>query len=88
MSKQLFSKIVYDNYLFDIPRLMDLCMLYGVKDNVPLLKKMIENVFHNQPLFYDDLQQAAKTVSQVRRAPFLNFIALRCHWSRSSIPNL
>jgi len=65
MSKKLFSKLVYENYLFDIPRLMDLCSLYGAAENIPLLKKMLENIFHSQPKFYDDLKQAAKTVSEV-----------------------
>ena len=65
MTKNLFSKLIYENFLFDIPRLMDLCSLYGLPENIPLLQKMLGNIFHSQPKFYDDLKQAAKTVSEV-----------------------
>ena len=66
MTKKFFSKLIYENYLFDIPRLMDLCSLYGMQENRPLLKKMLKNIFHSQEKFFDDLNQAAKTVSEVR----------------------
>ena len=65
MSQKLFANLVYDNYLFDIPRIMDLCTLYNVPDNQPLLKKMISSLFNNQPKFFDDLRMAAQTVSKV-----------------------
>ena len=70
MSKGLFSKLIYDNYLFDIPRLMDICSLYGLPENRPLLKKMLDNIFHSQPKFFDDLKHAAKTVFEVSNGMF------------------
>ena len=66
MSLKLFAKLVYDNYLFDIPRIMDICTLYNVPDNLPLLKKMISSLFNNQSQFFGDLEMAAETVSKVR----------------------
>ena len=83
MSKKLFSKLTYDNYLFDIPRLMDICLLYGSLDNRPLLKKMLENIFSSQPKFFEDLSQAAKTVSQVSIYCFFMFCFRFC---RCDIP--
>lgn len=64
LSTAVFKEIIYDNYLFDIPRIMDLCVLFG-KGNNQLLTKMIENVFTHQPCYYSDLEEAIPTVLQV-----------------------
>ena len=40
----VFGEIIYDNFLFDIPKIMDLCVLFG-KGNSQLLYKMIGKVF-------------------------------------------
>ena len=50
---EAFGKIIYDRYLFDIPRILDLCSLYGAS-NKPLLAKMVENVFEKQPKYAED----------------------------------
>lgn len=46
-----FGEILYENFLFDIPKIMDICALYGGENsnNTPLLRKMLENVFSKQP---------------------------------------
>ncbi len=36
----VFAEIIYNNYLFDIPKILDLCVLFG-KGNSQLLHKMI-----------------------------------------------
>lgn len=36
----MFGEIIYDNFLFDIPKILDLCVLFG-KGNSQLLQKMI-----------------------------------------------
>lgn len=36
----MFGEIIYDNFLFDIPKILDLCVLFG-KGNGQLLHKMI-----------------------------------------------
>ncbi|CAK8678222.1 unnamed protein product [Clavelina lepadiformis] len=65
ISKDVFAEILYDNFLFDIPRMMDICSLYGVPENRPLLEKMLDSIFQNQPQYFDDLTQAAKTVVKI-----------------------
>uniref|UniRef100_A0A6I8P614 Activating signal cointegrator 1 complex subunit 2 n=1 Tax=Ornithorhynchus anatinus TaxID=9258 RepID=A0A6I8P614_ORNAN len=40
ISPSAFGEILYDNFLFDIPKMLDLCVLFG-KGNGPLLQKMI-----------------------------------------------
>lgn len=59
-----FKDIIYDNYLFDIPKLMDLCVLFG-KGNGQLLSRMIENIFTQQPEYYNDLKETVPIVLQV-----------------------
>ncbi|XP_061115878.1 activating signal cointegrator 1 complex subunit 2 [Conger conger] len=60
----VFGEIIYNNFLFDIPKILDLCVLYG-KGNSQLLHKMIENIFTQQPGYYADLEEAVPTIIQV-----------------------
>ena len=53
MSPDKFGKIIYEHYLFDIPKLFDLCTLYG-SSNHRLLAKMVANIFDKQPCYHDD----------------------------------
>lgn len=39
----VFGEIIYENFLFDIPKILDLCVLFG-KGNSQLLHKMIGEV--------------------------------------------
>lgn len=64
LTAAVFKEIIYDNFLFDIPKIMDLCVLFG-KGNGHLLTKMIENIFTQQPCYYRDLEEAIPTVLQV-----------------------
>ncbi|KAM9099398.1 activating signal cointegrator 1 complex subunit 2 isoform 1-T1 [Sarcophilus harrisii] len=59
-----FGEILYNNFLFDIPKMLDLCVLFG-KGNQPLLQKMIENIFIQQPSYYSDLDETVPTILQV-----------------------
>uniref|UniRef100_A0A3Q3X1R2 CUE domain-containing protein n=1 Tax=Mola mola TaxID=94237 RepID=A0A3Q3X1R2_MOLML len=60
----VFGEIIYDNFIFDIPKILDLCVLFG-KGNSQLLHKMIENIFKQQPSYYSDLDVTVPTVLQV-----------------------
>ncbi|KAM8819403.1 activating signal cointegrator 1 complex subunit 2 isoform 2-T2 [Rhynchonycteris naso] len=64
ISPSAFGEILYDNFLFDIPKILDLCVLFG-KGNSPLLKKMIGNIFMQQPSYYNDLDETMPTILQV-----------------------
>ncbi|XP_051550111.1 activating signal cointegrator 1 complex subunit 2 [Myxocyprinus asiaticus] len=60
----VFAEIIYNNYLFDIPKILDLCVLFG-KGNTQLLHKMIENIFSQQPSYYGDLNETIPSIIQV-----------------------
>ncbi|XP_049721801.1 activating signal cointegrator 1 complex subunit 2 isoform X1 [Elephas maximus indicus] len=64
ISPSVFGEILYNNFLFDIPKILDLCVLFG-KGNLPLLQKMIGNIFTQQPNYYNDLDETIPTILQV-----------------------
>ncbi|KAK6483380.1 activating signal cointegrator 1 complex subunit 2 isoform X2 [Huso huso] len=64
LSPAVFGEIIYNNFLFDIPKILDLCVLFG-KGNGMLLNKMIENIFTQQPGYYSDLDETVPTILQV-----------------------
>uniref|UniRef100_A0A672ZLJ1 Activating signal cointegrator 1 complex subunit 2 n=1 Tax=Sphaeramia orbicularis TaxID=375764 RepID=A0A672ZLJ1_9TELE len=49
ITPSVFGEIVYENFLFDIPKMMDLCVLFG-KGNSQLVHKMIGKPFDNNDL--------------------------------------
>ena len=64
ITPSVFGKIVYDNYLLDIPRLMDLCVLFH-SDNSSLVEKMVGNVIKQAQGRYDnDIKQTARTIRE------------------------
>ncbi|XP_008839296.1 activating signal cointegrator 1 complex subunit 2 isoform X2 [Nannospalax galili] len=64
ISPSAFGDILYNNFLFDIPKILDLCVLFG-KGNSLLLQKMIGNIFIQQPSYYNDLDETIPTILQV-----------------------
>ncbi|XP_074015418.1 activating signal cointegrator 1 complex subunit 2 isoform X6 [Numenius arquata] len=64
ITPSVFGEIIYNNFLFDIPKILDLCVLFG-KGNSLLLQKMIENIFTWQPSYFSDLDETLPTVLQV-----------------------
>ncbi|KAM4746080.1 activating signal cointegrator 1 complex subunit 2 isoform 1-T2 [Anableps anableps] len=80
----VFGEIIYDNFLFDIPKILDLCVLFG-KGNSPLLHKMIENVFTQQPAYFNDLEETVPTVLQVFDT-ILEKCGLRCEGAAAMEP--
>ncbi|XP_061321722.1 activating signal cointegrator 1 complex subunit 2 [Pezoporus flaviventris] len=64
ITPSVFGEIIYNNFLFDIPKILDLCVLFG-KGNGVLLQKMIGNIFTQQPSYFSDLDETLPTVLQV-----------------------
>ncbi|XP_063769432.1 activating signal cointegrator 1 complex subunit 2 [Pseudophryne corroboree] len=64
ITPSVFGEILYNNFLLDIPKLLDICVLFG-KGNSALLQKMIGNVFQQQPSYYQDLDDCVPTLLQV-----------------------
>jgi len=81
LTSDVFGEILYENFIFDIPKLMDLAVLYGAS-NGPLVGKMIENIFRQQPKYHHDLQMVVPTILQV----FQGIQKKCCDDSESGIP--
>lgn len=63
MNVEAFANIIYNNFLFDVPKILDLCVLY--KKN-PVLPKMIENLFKNQENYFSDFKICVNDIQSVR----------------------
>ena len=61
---EMYGDIIYEHFLFDIPKLLDLCVLYEGA-NKPLLSKMVGNVFERQPKYQDDLRTCIQSILKV-----------------------
>lgn len=66
LSDEAYLSIIYDHYLFDVPKLMDLCVLYG-RANQAALGTMLTSIFERQPKYIEDLANAAKGLVQVSK---------------------
>lgn len=51
--------MIYKYFLFDIPKILDLCVLYK---NNPVLEKLIENLFNSQKNYFDDFKHCIKDI--------------------------
>ncbi|XP_040898149.1 activating signal cointegrator 1 complex subunit 2 [Toxotes jaculatrix] len=84
LTPAVFGEIIYDNFLFDIPKILDLCVLFG-KGNSQLLHKMIDNIFTQQPSYYGDLDETVPTVLQVFDS-ILDKCGLQCEGATAMEP--
>jgi activating signal cointegrator complex subunit 2 len=57
ITPETFGAIIYDNYLFDIPKMIDLSVLYANTDYQPLLMRMFSNVIQCQPRYLEDMNK-------------------------------
>lgn len=64
LTPEVFGEILYENFLFDIPKIIDICSLFG-QTNGQILSKMISNIFTHQPKYLDDLRETVPTILQV-----------------------
>ena len=54
-----FADLLYDNYLFDLPKILDLCFIYS--SNRQLLGEMFEGIFRKQNKYFYDIQEMLRT---------------------------
>ena len=64
LTPHVFGEILYENFLFDIPKLLDLCALYGAS-NGAILSKMIANIFIQQAKYKDDLRGTIPSIVHI-----------------------
>lgn len=64
LTPSAFGVILYDNFILDIPKIIDMCTLFGTS-NSQVVAKMVENVFKHQPNYLDDVRTAMPALSKV-----------------------
>jgi len=60
-----YGRLIYDNYVFTIPLILDICILYG-RDNRVQVLQIIDTVFQTQPKYKEDLEKAVPFICKVR----------------------
>mmetsp|Transcript_52392 Transcript_52392/g.150166 ORF Transcript_52392/g.150166 Transcript_52392/m.150166 type:complete len:804 (-) Transcript_52392:35-2446(-) len=50
-----FANVIYDNNIFDIPKLIDLCAIYGDSNRIAVTK-IVHSIFGHQPLYKDEFE--------------------------------
>ena len=73
MNQDAFSDLIYNNFLFDIPKILDLCVLYK---NNPILEKLIENLFNSQKKYFNDFKLCIKDIVKVDEKKFKSFVTI------------
>lgn len=61
LTPSVFGDILYENWLIDVPMMLDIAAIYG-RANRDLVSKMFANVFKHQPKYHDDLDAALGTI--------------------------
>eukprot|EP00116_Pleurobrachia_bachei_P000021 sb/3460283/ len=61
LEESSFGFTIYENFMFDVPKLMDICSLYGEPygGNGALVIRMVRNIFTKQPNYVQDLRMVA-----------------------------
>lgn len=52
-----YDKVLYDEWVLDVPKMLDICSLYGRKYKM-YVQEMLTEMFMLQPAYLDDLKQA------------------------------
>ncbi|XP_068223003.1 activating signal cointegrator 1 complex subunit 2 [Palaemon carinicauda] len=62
ITPSVFGEIIYDNFIFDICKIIDICVLYG-NTNQAMISKMVGNIFTCQAKYYADLAETIPTIT-------------------------
>ncbi|GFG31805.1 hypothetical protein Cfor_04242 [Coptotermes formosanus] len=66
ITPEYYGKMIYDNYVFTIPMILDICMFYG-RDNRVQVLRIIDTVFQTQPKYKEDLEKSVPFICKVFR---------------------
>ena len=67
-----YQKIIYENWIFDMAKLMDIAAIYG-KSNNSTGHKIVQNVFDNEPRFVQDFKETVDLVLALMKSRFKEF---------------
>ncbi len=61
MSPEFYANLVYDNFVFDIPKMIDICSIYSL-GNHKLVEKIVQNLLTCQPRYLQDLKSCCSQI--------------------------
>ncbi|XP_049517549.1 LOW QUALITY PROTEIN: activating signal cointegrator 1 complex subunit 2-like [Dermacentor silvarum] len=61
MDKDKFADLIYENFVFDIAKLIDICVLFE-RGNHDLVCRMVEHIMKCQPKYNSDLKEIENTI--------------------------
>lgn len=64
MNRPFLGNLLYDNYIYTVPIIFDLCQLYG-RENTKVIEKIIHSIFTLQPMYNDDLKKSVTCLIKV-----------------------
>ncbi|XP_033215315.1 activating signal cointegrator 1 complex subunit 2 isoform X2 [Belonocnema kinseyi] len=64
MSRSFHGNLLYNNYIFTVPIILDLCQQYG-RENKRTVDKILKSLFTLQPLYMEDFKRAVSFLEQV-----------------------
>ena len=66
-----FAELIYNHFLFDIPKILDICVLYKKNE---IVSKMIENIFNLQKNYFNDFKRCVKDIVKVMGDLFVSLV--------------
>lgn len=72
MSEKYLGNLIYDNYIFTVSMMLDLCLVYG-ESNRSGLQSIISRVLKIQPSYLDDLKDTVSVCSKVLKSVEASF---------------
>lgn len=67
-----YSKLVYDNWIFDMAKLIDLAAVYG-KSNKDTVMKIVSNVFDNEKRYVQDFKESIDLLVSLLKTKFKEY---------------
>lgn len=64
MSRPFLGNLLYENYIFTVPIIFDLCQLYG-RENAKIMKKILNCLFTLEPQYNNDLKKTVPRLIEV-----------------------
>ncbi|KJE96427.1 hypothetical protein CAOG_06757 [Capsaspora owczarzaki ATCC 30864] len=82
MSDAVHASIVYDNFIFDIPKMMDIASLYA-RSNHDLVQGLLAGLFARQPKYMSDLSTLVRPATLQSIATEVVWLSTACGGSSS-----
>jgi hypothetical protein len=71
-SLSFYSKIVYDGWIFDMAKLIDIAAVYG-KSNGPIVTQIINNVFNHEKKYIQDFKESVDLLMGLMKTKFKEY---------------